>query len=179
MITIHVLKAWQLAGNSLPRIAVLLFCLLISSCGGGSTSSGLAGTDPNGFSKLLAPTFTHPRCQNCHGFETENASKIQHRDLGRLEQDCADCHFTPGWEAPFQSFSFSNLSNTEICNAIKNKTGNNLQHLKESVTNSTLARWGIEDGGTLSGTLPTAPPGNMTEMAQLLDQWITAGALCD
>ena len=160
-------------------VMVLIFCALLNSCGGSSTSSGGTGDDVNGFSKLLGPTFNHPRCLNCHGFETENASKISHRNLNRLDQDCGDCHFTPGWEAPFQSFSFSDLSNGEICAAIKNKTGNDLQQLKASVTDSTLARWAIEDGGTLSGTLQTAPPGNMAEMERLLDQWIAAGASCD
>ena len=177
--TLGRLKTRWLVCNRLPTMALLILCVLISSCGGSSTSSGGTGTDPNGFSKLLGATFSHPRCQNCHGFETENTFKIRHRDLGRLEQNCAECHFTPGWEAPFQSFSFSNLTNAEICIAIKNKTGGDLQSLKDSVVNSTLARWAIEDGGTLSGTLPTAPPGNMTELARLIDQWIAAGASCD
>jgi hypothetical protein len=163
------------------RAIALVLCLLLSSCGSGSTSSGGngPGTDPNGFAKLLGPTFTHPRCQNCHGFETENQFKIRHRELGRLDQDCGDCHFTPGWEAPFQSFSFSDISTAQICTAIKNKTGNDAQALRESILNSTLARWAIEDGGTLSGTLPVAPPNNMTELARIIDQWIAAGALCD
>lgn len=165
----------------LRLFAVISACFLISSCGGGSTSSGGNGpsTNANGFAKLLGPTFTHPRCQNCHGFETENQFKIRHRDLGRLEGDCADCHFTPGWEAPFQSFSFSDISTAQICIAIKNKTGNNIQALRESLVNSTLARWAIEDGGTLSGTLPTAPPNSMAELARIIDQWIAAGAICD
>lgn len=171
-------NASLLAGNA-PRVAVLLACLFISSCGSGSSSTGGTGTDPNGFSKLLGPTFTHPRCQNCHGFETENQSKIRHREQGRLGPDCGECHFTPGWEAPFQSFSFSNISTSQICEAIKNKTGNDLQALKESVLNSTLAQWAVIDGGTLSGTLPTAPPNSMAELGRLLDQWIAAGASCD
>ena len=166
--------------RTLKGLTTLLFCIIMSSCGGGgSTNSGGTDEDQNSFSKLLGPTFNHPRCQTCHAFETENTSNIQHRDDGRLDQGCGECHFTPGWEAPFASFSFANLTNTEICIAIKNKTAGNLQHLKESVTNSTLAQWGIEDGGVLTGTLQTAPPGNMAEMARLLDQWIAAGASCN
>ncbi|MFT6046087.1 MAG: hypothetical protein ACI9WC_001792 [Arenicella sp.] len=178
--TFNIFKAWLIANQRLPQIVITLaLLLLISSCGGSSTSSGGIGDQADSFSKLLGPTFDHPRCQNCHAFEAENATKVQHRELGQLDQDCGECHFTPGWEAPFQSFSFSNLSSTQICEAIKNKTGNDVQRLKESITNSSLAQWAIEDGGTISGTLATAPPGNMTEMTKLIDQWILAGASCN
>ena len=166
--------------NKIRNLALCMFLLLMSSCGGGSSNSGgTAGTNPVGFSKLLAPTFTHPRCQNCHGFEIGNAIKVRHQELGRLELDCATCHFTPGWRAPFQSFSFSGISDAQICQAIKNKSGNDMAHLREIMVNSTLARWGIEDGGTLSGTLPTAPPGSMAAFAVLIDQWMAGGATCD
>ncbi|MFT6725049.1 MAG: hypothetical protein ACJARN_001918, partial [Arenicella sp.] len=141
MMNSSIFKAWQFFGSRrLQAVAMLVILLLLSSCGGSSTSGGGMGAQADSFSKLLGATFDHPRCQNCHAFETENASKIEHRELGRLDQDCSECHFTPGWEAPFQSFSFSNLSSSQICEAIKNKTGNDLQRLKESVTNSTLAQ---------------------------------------
>lgn len=159
---------------------LLLLMTMLTSCGGGSTSSGGDASNAVGFTALLGKTFTNPRCQNCHDFENpESEKRIRHIELERIDQDCANCHFTPGWKAPFRSFSFTGLSTSQICEAIKNKSGGNLETLREGMLNSTLARWGIEDGGTLSGRLLTAPPGSMAELAVVLDQWIAGGASCD
>jgi hypothetical protein len=121
----------------------------------------------------------HPRCQKCHGFDEGNAVRVRHIELERIDQDCANCHFTPGWRPPFRSFSFSNKTTTEICEGIKNKSRGDVHTLKEEMLTSTLARWGIEDGGTIAGRLQTAPPGTMAELEALLDQWIAGGASCD
>ena len=159
---------------------LLLLMTMLTSCGGGSTSSGGDASNPDGFTALLGKTFLSPRCQNCHDFENDgNEKRIRHIELERIDQDCANCHFTPGWRAPFKSFSFAGLSTSQICEAIKNKSGGSLETLREGMLSSTLARWGIEDGGTLSGRFPTAPPGSMAELANVLDQWISGGASCD
>ena len=161
-------------------LTITAILITLSSCGGGSSSSGVGtGTNPVGFSRLLADTFNHPRCQNCHAFETNNLTQQIHRDQGRLEGDCSTCHFTPGWEAPFQSFTFSDKTNVEICESIINKSGDDLQNVKKLMVESSLARWAIVDGGTLSGTLERAPPGSMAALADLIDTWIAGGGICD
>lgn len=171
-------------------LSCLLLALLLSSCGGGSSTTGSGtGINPVGFSVLLGATFANPRCQNCHAFETEDPVGIQHRQTGRADRDCAECHFTPGWRAPFQSFSFANLSSIEICEGVKARSGNDVQELRASLLESTLARWALEDGGVpvvdasenLTGSvpLPTAPPNSVSALAALVDQWIAGGASCD
>ena len=94
---------------------LLLLLTLLTSCGGGSTSSGGDASNPNGFTALFGKTFLNARCQNCHGFTSGNVIETRHIELGRIDQDCANCHFTPGWRAPFQSFSFTDLSPSQIC----------------------------------------------------------------
>ena len=158
---------------------LLLLMTMLTSCGGGSTSSGGDASNPAGFTALFGKTFMNPRCQNCHGFTSGNAIQVRHIELERIDQDCANCHFTSGWRPPFKSFSFIGLTTSQICEAIKSKSGGNLETLRVGMLTSTLARWGIEDGGTINGRLQTAPPGSMAELSSLLDQWISGGASCD
>lgn len=177
-----------------PRFRILV-CLValfaLTSCGGGSSSAGSGGgNNPDGFSAIFGQTFANSRCQNCHAYDAGNTIREIHERTGRAQRDCAECHFTPGWRAPFRSFSFTGVSDTEICLGIKARSGNDLNVLREELIGSTLARWAIEDGGVpvvddnenITDEIrqrPTAPPGSMAELGQLFERWIAGGAICD
>ena len=153
---------------------------LLSACNNDSgVNEGAGSGNPVSFNSLLLPTFESPRCQNCHGFDTGNAVAQNHAAQGR-SSDCSQCHTVPGWQAPFQSFSFTGLSGNAICTAIKNKFGGDLNALKDNLLNSVLAQWGIADGSTpFGGSTTKAFPGDLQLWANLVNQWIDSGANCE
>lgn len=158
-----------------PILAVLV-AVVLTGCGGGSSDSGGPAT-PNGFQALLSSTFLHPRCVECHAFNTGTALAERHETR---PSDCTRCHRVPGWRAPIDSFSFSGLSTAEICVGIKNKFGGDVEALRDHFATSELNAWALESGVLPGGaSLPTAPPNSQAVQLAQVDQWIANGAVCD
>ncbi len=164
------------------RLFILLTAsIMLAACSNDSgVNDGAGSGSGTSFNAMLLPTFESPRCQNCHGFDADNAVGLRHKELGRSE-DCSTCHTTPGWKAPFKSFSFTGLSGNAICTAIKNKFGGDLSELKKSLVDSELAAWGIEDGSLPLGVAnaPLAFPQNFGTFENMVNSWIEAGANCE
>lgn len=153
-----------------------LLVLALSGCGGGSSDSGGPAT-PNGFQALLGSTFLHPRCVECHAFDTGTALAERHETR---PSDCSQCHSVPGWRAPVDSFSFAGLSTAEICVGIKNKFGGDIDALRDHFATSELNAWALESGVLPGGAVrPTAPPNSQAVQLAQVDQWIANGAVCD
>lgn len=158
-----------------PILAVLV-AVALSGCGGGSSDSG-GPAAPNGFQTLLSSTFLHPRCVECHAFDTGTDLAQRHETRS---SDCTQCHNVPGWRAPIDSFSFSGLSTAEICVGIKNKFGGDIDALRDHFATSELNAWALESGVLPGGAVrPTAPPNSQAVQLAQVDQWIANGAVCD
>lgn len=158
-----------------PILAVLV-AVALSGCGGGTSDSG-GPASPNGFQTLLGATFLHPRCVDCHAFDTGTALSQRHESR---PSDCSLCHSVPGWRAPVDSFSFAGLSTNEICLGIKNKFAGDIDALRDHFATSTLNAWALESGALPGGVVrPTAPPNSQAAQLALVDQWIANGAVCD
>ncbi len=162
-------------------LLMLSAAVLLTACSNDSgVQEGSGSSSSASFDAMLMPTFQSPRCQNCHGFDAENATAQRHAALGRSE-DCSSCHTTPGWKAPFKSFSFTGLSGNAICIAIKNKFGGDLNALKSSLVDSELAKWAVADGSLPLGTAsaPTAFPNNLGVWTTTVNSWLEMGANCE
>lgn len=158
--------------------ALILFVTLSGCSNDSGVTEGSGSNNPNGFESLLFQTFKHPRCQNCHAFDAGNSTALAHQSRS---QNCSSCHTVPNWGAPFKSFSFEGLSSNAVCVAIKNKFGGEIQALRASLLESTVANWAIADGSVPLGgpDLPVAPPGDLNSWESLVDQWVNAGASCN
>jgi hypothetical protein len=139
------------------------------------------------FGLLMSPTFGHARCTNCHGMAASNATFTQHKNSYNIPtvadaqnaSKCTNCHGQfAGWRAPSTSFNWTGKTAKETCNLVKQKmSGATLvSHLK----NDTLIQWAINSGIVPQpvGSKPKAPPANLTQWNQRVDQWTSHGQPC-
>ena len=130
------------------------------------------------FAETIGPTFLHPRCTNCHGFNVPNVVGIQH--IAR-PPTCSLCHLVPTWGAPAASFDLASKSLSQICDMIKVTKNNSAVVIGDHLKSDPLIQWAIIDG-TVEGNLQPggkAPPKNLGIWNGLVDQWIGGGLRCD
>lgn len=132
---------------------------------------------PPSFAQTIGPTFLHPRCTNCHGFQVPNAIGTAH--VGR-PPTCSLCHTVPNWHAPAPSFDLAGKSLPQICEMAKSTQGNNPAVIDNHLKNDTLIQWAINDATVLGNLQPggKAPPGALGPWNDLINQWIAGGMSC-
>jgi hypothetical protein len=161
-------------------------------CGPWAQTRWLAPPQFN-FAQLLAPTFKHPRCVNCHSVVASggfpfNSAHPQTPVTG----DCTGCHrYLPPaqlsqitWHGAPSPMDFRGKSDSQLCHMARNRGSvaiSPLQHL----TQDPLVLWAVGDGRvpvvnnpSSFNTLPLAPPHNITTWRSLVQQWISEGMPC-
>jgi hypothetical protein len=146
---------------------------------------------------------THPRCLNCHpkgdSPRQGDAARLHvpavtrgPEDKGGAGLECAGCHQTknyaasavpgaPNWHLAPLSMGWENMSPSELCRALldKSKNGNkDLEAIVEHLTKDELVAWGWAPGTDPSGKAREPVPIPKAEFARIVDAWAKLGAVC-
>lgn len=140
--------------------------------------------EPVKFSDALYKKFHHPRCLQCHQFNSKRG-RSYHSHLSRyLCDNCHTRHLTGlprgEWMAPNERMDYTGLGPAETCRLVKRNPGGGdakakmTHHLLEDVR----VRWAVENGMTPAGRFPPVP-GGYEEWAREVRAWIDGGMLCE
>lgn len=137
------------------------------------------------FEQAFVETFRHPRCINCHGFNSAASPTIPAHTGGR-SGDCSVCH-TDGaagianvqWEAPPAELDFRNKTVEELCEQVKDFEGDVSEHMKgDEKIDWSISSGQVPDNGPGPTTLPVAPI-SKGEWDRRVDEWVQGGMICD
>lgn len=159
------------------KLACLLALLLPLSAPAG---------EPVRFADALYAKFQHPRCLQCHQFNSRRANGRAYTSH-RSRYLCDNCH-TPHvtglargeWMAPGERLDFSGLGPAETCQQIK-------RNISGADPNAALARhlltdvrirWALDSGMTPGGRFPSVPGGS-SDWARDVQAWVASGMLCE
>ena len=157
----------------------LLFAVLLAG------SAALAA-EPVKFGDALNQAFHHPRCLQCHQF---NSRKHEGRawNSHRSRYLCDKCHsanltgLASGvWSAPPEQLDWTDLDATETCRLIKRNLarGDPATKMREHLLHDARVRWALDNGMTPGGRFPTVPGGYL-EFARQAREWVDGGMLCE
>ncbi|WP_372748556.1 hypothetical protein [Litorivivens sp.] len=146
----------------------------------------------------IAEVLRHPRCMNCHtvtNFPRQTDQRLRHAQLvvrgkdghGAPTLQCNACHQdrnvadgkvpgAPHWHLAPLSMGWENLDDTQLCEALldRSKNGNrSVSDLVHHMTVDALVLWGWSPGGDR-----TLPPYPHAEFVSYLEDWADAGAPC-
>lgn len=142
--------------------------------------------EPVKFSDALYQKFQHPRCIQCHQFNSRRSNGRSYNSH-RSRYLCDNCHTQRitglprgEWMAPNERMDYTGMSPTETCQLIKRNLG--VGDLKARMTHHMLedlrVRWALENGMTPMGKFPSVP-GGYEEWARDARAWINDGMLCE
>jgi hypothetical protein len=151
---------------------------------------------PITFSTHLAVTFRHPRCTTCHAVAATDFQRVNDDPPGVLpashpivnaSTDCTSCHtasllppgnIDPGWQSAPSAFDFRDKTDGELCDMASQPVSGHspLEHMSED----RLVLWAVGDGRVPFGNpdLPTAPPHDIDQWRDLIQQWVSGGMPC-
>lgn len=148
----------------------------------------LAGqaAEPVKFADALQEKFHHPRCLQCHQFNSKRHNgRSFHSHQARYL--CDNCH-TPRitglprgeWMAPSERLDYTDLNAAETCQLIKRNTGNGDVNAKlaHHLLDDMRIRWALDHGMTPMGRFPTVP-GGYEAWSREVRAWIKDGLLCE
>jgi hypothetical protein len=155
-------------------IAVLLAC-----------PTALAA-EPVKFGDALNQKFHHPRCLQCHQF---NSARHQGRAYNshRARYLCDRCHSANltglprgEWIAPHERLDWTDLDAQETCLLIKHNlpSGDLATKMRQHLLHDVRVRWALDNGMTPGGRFPTVP-GGYAEFARQAREWVDGGMLCE
>jgi hypothetical protein len=159
-----------------------LICLLAMTA-----QADEAASPPVRFADVLYQKFQHPRCLNCHQF---NSRRSNGRAYGshRSRWLCDSCHTSHVtglgrgvWMAPpGEAMDYTGLSPRDTCLLIKRNSGamNAEARLLQHMLADDRIRWALEIGRTPSGRFPTVP-GGYADWARAVSDWARDGMLCE
>lgn len=163
---------------------------------------------PNFFSTVIAPTFRHPRCLNCHAVATDSFQNdpatngngglpSNHPQVNATLDNsggCANCHtnnllpaqgtINPGWHAAPAAMDFRNRTNAQLCSMAQQNAGgvSGFQHL----TQDKLILWAVNPNQQGNVQLPggpgrqAAPPANIAAWQnEVYVWWFKTQKACD
>jgi len=165
----------------------LLLALLLA--GGAVLATELAAepvTELVKFGDALNPKFHHPRCLQCHQF---NSARHQGRAYNSHSARflCDKCHSANltglrrgEWIAPLEKMDWTNLNARDTCLLIKqNLPAENLAgKMREHLLHDVRVRWALDNGMTPGGRFP-AVPGGYAEFAKQAQEWVAGGMVCE
>lgn len=159
--------------------AWLLALLLLSCMGAGAAA-------PVTFGDALNAKFHHPRCLQCHQFNSaEHQGRAYHSHRARFLCDrCHAKHLTgmPGgeWIAPPVRLDWTGLDARETCRLIKRNlaAGDPAARLRAHLLRDVRVRWALENGMTPGGRYPTIP-GGLAEFSGEVQAWVDGGLRCE
>lgn len=151
---------------------------------------------PITFSTHLAPTFRNARCTTCHAVAATDFRLVSDDPPGVLpaghaqvdaSTDCTGCHsgallpdegtIDPGWQSAPATFDFRDKSDTELCAMAGQPVSGHtpLEHMSQDK----LVLWAVGDGRLpFANSVPTAPPHDIEQWRELVQQWVSAGMPC-
>ena len=149
------------------------------------------------FAKFLYPTFSHPRCTDCHSMGDAATVNARHAAGGMPDVHAANpnvagcgngsCHTKVNdWRTPPFAFgiNWQGKGAKEVCNIVTGHLSS-AQELHKHFHGDARVVWAVSDGwipanghGKGQGVLPTAPPHNQQAWFQLVDYWINGGFPC-
>ena len=146
----------------------------------------LPAAEPVKFSAALYDKFHHPRCLQCHQFNSK-----RHNGRGfhshQARYLCDNCHtqrisgLSRGeWMAPAEKLDYTELGPRETCELIKRNlaSGDPVQRMSHHLLQDARIRWALENGMTPGGKFPTVP-GGYEAWARDAKAWIAGGMLCE
>lgn len=156
--------------------------LLVALLAGGS----VLAAEPVRFGDALNQKFQHPRCLQCHQF---NSARHQGRAYNTHTARflCDRCHSDNitglprgEWSAPAEKMDWTGLDARETCLLIKRNlpSGNPAEKMREHLLFDVRVRWALESGMTPGGRFPTVP-GGYTEFARQVREWVAGGMRCE
>jgi hypothetical protein len=157
-------------------LLLLLCCLGVASA-----------AEPVKFSDVLYGKFMHPRCLQCHQF---NSRDHKGRAYGshRARYLCDNCH-TPRitglprgeWMAPEEKMDWTGMPPRELCLLIKRNMGSGDDinaRLTEHLLHDLRVNWALDNGMTPMGRFPAVPGGSI-EWARDVRAWAADGMICE
>lgn len=152
-----------------------------------SASTAFASpTDPVKFSDTLYGKFQHPRCLQCHQFNSR-AKPGRAYTSHRARYLCDNCHTNRltglpkgEWMAPHEKMDWSGKSPRETCLIAKQNmgTGDVNSKLLAHLLHDERVHWALDNGMTPMGKFPSVPGGS-EEWARNVRAWAEDGMLCE
>jgi hypothetical protein len=150
-----------------------------------ATGAAMAA-EPVTFGDALNQKFHHPRCLQCHQF---NSARHQGRAYfsHRARFLCDRCHHANltglprgEWIAPPEKMDWTDLDARETCLLIKrNLNGSDpARKMREHLFHDARVRWALENGMTPGGRFPTVP-GGYPEFVRQAREWVDGGMRCE
>ncbi len=157
----------------------LLFAVLLAA-------GAAPAADPVKFGDALNQKFHHPRCLQCHQF---NSAAHQGRayNTHSARYLCDKCHSANltglprgEWIAPPEAMDWTSLNAQETCRLIKRNLsrGDLAANLREHLLRDVRIRWALDNGMTPGGRFPSVP-GGYAEFARQAREWLDDGMLCE
>ncbi len=159
-----------------------LFAFLVSLF---APAPGLADA-PVVFATHLQAKFQHPRCLQCHQFNTrERGGRAFNSHRSRYL--CMQCHrpevvgLPPNtdWMAP-NHMDYTGFSPAATCRLVKARMGNDPdgKKLAHHLLHDGRIRWALDSGMTPGGQQP-AVPGGYAEWKRDVEAWVKDGMRCE
>lgn len=152
-----------------------------------AAGTAMAAPPPVKFSDALNQKFHHPRCLQCHQF---NSARHQGRAYGSHSARflCDRCHSANitglprgEWIAPPETMDWTALNARATCQLIKRNLAvdeDSGAKLRAHLFNDVRVRWALENGMTPGGRFPTVP-GGYAEFARQAREWLDGGMRCE
>jgi hypothetical protein len=166
--------------KSLFNLLLLGFFLLAS------ISTTLAA-EPVKFSDALYGKFQHPRCLQCHQFNSRSNNGRAYNSH-RARYLCDNCHTNRltglprgEWMAPNERMDWTRMPARDLCLMIKRNMGTGdvfNSKLAEHMLHDLRVHWALDNGMTPNGKFPSVPGGS-EEWARDVRAWAESGMLCE
>ncbi len=151
------------------------------------TTALAQAAQPVKFSDALYAKFMHPRCLQCHQFNSR-AHNGRAYNTHRSRYLCDNCHTRRitglprgEWMAPEEKLDWTGMEARELCLLIKRNMGTGdpqggklLNHL----LNDLRVKWALGSGMTPKGRYP-AVPGGSEAWARDVRAWSESGMICE
>jgi hypothetical protein len=162
---------------------LLLLLLLVASLPASWATSPASG---GGFAETLYPLFQHPRCLNCHQFNSARSQGLSYT-THRSRYLCDSCHHPQltglkggEWQAPVARLDWTGLAPRETCELIKRNAGgaDATRRLREHLLDDGRIHWALDSGMIPGGSRPT-PEGGSVAWRQAVQIWLASGMRCE
>lgn len=142
--------------------------------------------EPVKFGDALYKKFHNDRCIQCHQFNSRKNNGRTYTSH-RSRYLCDNCHTyrltglpRGEWMAPADKMDYTGMNARDTCLLIKRNlgAGDLKSRMTEHLLHDVRIRWGVENGMTPAGKMPSVP-GGYAEWARDVKAWIDDGMLCE
>ena len=151
-------------------------------------TTGLASAmEPVKFSDALYAKFQHPRCLQCHQFNSR-AHNGRAYNTHRSRYLCDNCHTRRitglprgEWMAPDEKLDWTGMAARDLCLLIKRNMGvgdDQSSKLVNHLLHDLRVNWALDNGMTPNGRFPSVPGGS-ENWARDVRAWVEAGMICE